>query len=54
MLQCWKAERSERPTFAKITRVIDKWIRSPKTMNDKINLEQLFDELSLNKPSAEF
>ena len=46
MLQCWKAERSERPSFAKITRVIDKWITSPETINDKVNLEQLPDERS--------
>lgn len=38
MLQCWKADRSERPGFAKITMVIDKWIRSPGTTQDEINL----------------
>jgi hypothetical protein len=36
MLQCWKAEKNERPSFARITIVIDKWIRSPETMNNEI------------------
>ena len=38
MLQCWIAERSERPDFALITMLIDKWIRFPETMKDEINL----------------
>ena len=38
MLECWKAERNERPSFAKMTLIIDKWIRSPETMQDEIDL----------------
>ena len=41
MLQCWKGERSERPTFAKITMVIDKWMRSPETMEDEIDCSKI-------------
>ncbi|CAB4014881.1 ephrin type-A receptor 5 isoform X5, partial [Paramuricea clavata] len=37
MLQCWKAERGGRPSFAQITIVIDRWIRSPETMDDEAN-----------------
>ncbi|XP_028394329.1 ephrin type-B receptor 3-like [Dendronephthya gigantea] len=37
MLHCWKAERSERPSFAQITIVIDRWIRSPETLNHEVN-----------------
>jgi hypothetical protein len=35
MLQCWKADRGERPSFAQICVVIDRWIRSPETMDDE-------------------
>ena len=34
MMECWNAVRRDRPSFAEITSVIDKWIRSPETMND--------------------
>ena len=37
MLQCWSAERRDRPSFAKIVVIIEKWIRSPETMNDDIS-----------------
>jgi hypothetical protein len=35
MLQCWKDERRERPSFEKIAAVIETWIISPETMNDE-------------------
>ncbi len=35
MFQCWNADRGERPSFAQITIVIDRWIRSPETMDDE-------------------
>ena len=37
MLQCWETERSDRPNFADITIIIDRWIRSPETMDKDIN-----------------
>ena len=37
MLHCWKAERGERPSFAQINIVIDRWITSPETMDDEVN-----------------
>ncbi|XP_028394325.1 ephrin type-A receptor 2-like isoform X3 [Dendronephthya gigantea] len=37
MLQCWEAERGDRPNFTDITIVIDRWIKSPEKMDDDIN-----------------
>ncbi|XP_046850241.1 ephrin type-B receptor 2-like [Xenia sp. Carnegie-2017] len=32
MHMCWEADRSQRPEFASIVKIIDEWIRSPETL----------------------
>ena len=38
MKECWKKERTERPSFAEINVVIDGWIQVPKTMEGDVDL----------------
>ena len=37
MLRCWNEERAERPTFAQINIVIDRWLRSPDTLDNDVD-----------------
>ena len=34
MMECWKADRSQRPAFADIVEMLDRWIRNPYLLKD--------------------
>lgn len=44
MMQCWKAERTERPNFTELNVVLDGWIQSPKTMEGDVDLSAALRE----------
>ncbi|XP_028394326.1 ephrin type-B receptor 2-like [Dendronephthya gigantea] len=44
MLQCWKAERIERPNFTELNVVLDGWIQLPKTMEGEVDLSAALRE----------
>ena len=44
MLDCWKKNRNERPSFAEITAVVDRLIRSPETMENDVDISATLSE----------
>ena len=35
MMECWEADRTKRPGFPDILKIVDEWIRSPEKLKEE-------------------
>jgi hypothetical protein len=40
MKECWVSNRTKRPPFKEIVRIIDEWIKYPEKLEDYVNVRR--------------